>query len=88
MVDVLWPQTNTRSVIEPQPASLRLFHGNLQPLTAPQAFDPLIIEIPSGISQHRGDPPITVPPVLPSQFDHIPDQNILIVAGLRLIAVR
>jgi len=88
VIDVLRSQTNTRPVIEPQPTSLRLLHGNLQPLTAPQAFDPLIVQLPSCISQHGGNPPITVTPVLPSQLDHVPNKKIFIVTGLRHIALR
>ena len=75
MIATLWPEADAGSVIQPQPLASGCFMRYLQPLTAPQAFDPLIDSMPSGISQHRGDPTITVPPVLPSQFDHIPDQN-------------
>ena len=76
---VLRPETNTRAVIKPEPAYLRLFHGNLHPLTALQTFDPLVIQIPFCISQHGRDTTITVTPVLPGQFDHALDQAILIV---------
>ena len=88
MINSLRPETDARAVIQPQPASLRLFHGNLQPLTAPQAFDPLIVQMPACISQHRGDPPITVTPILPSQLDHIPNKKIFIITGLRHIPLR
>ena len=47
VIDVLRPETNTRVVIEPELASLQLFHGNLQPLPALQTLDPLVIERPS-----------------------------------------
>ena len=79
MIDVLRAETNTRAVIEPEPAYLRLFHGNLHPLTALQTFDPLVIQLPFCISQHGRDTAITVTPVLPGQFDHALDQAILIV---------
>ena len=89
MIDVLRPETNARSVIEPEPASLRLFHGNLEPLTTPQTFDPLVVQLlPSCISQHGGDPTITVTPILTGPFGHVPDQAILIVSGLGNITVR
>ena len=56
VVNVLWPKANTRSVNQPQPTALRLLYGNLQPLTAPQAFAPLVVQLPPGISKHGGDP--------------------------------
>jgi len=82
MIDMLRSQSDTRSVVEPEPTSLWLFHGNLQPLTAPQALDPLVVQLPAGIPQHGGDPAIAVTPILPGQFDHIPDQTLFIIAGL------
>jgi hypothetical protein len=60
LIDVLRPETNARSVIEPEPTSHWLFHGTLEPLTAPQTFDPLVVQLPSCISQHGCDPTITV----------------------------
>ena len=55
VIDVLRPETNTRAVIKPEPAYLRLFLGNFRPLTALQTFDQLIIQLPSFISQHGRD---------------------------------
>ena len=89
MIDVLRLKTNARSVIEPEPASLRLFHGNLEPLTTPQTFDPFVVQLlPSCISQHGCDPTIIVTPILTGPFDHVLNQTLLIVSGLRNIAVR
>ena len=89
MIDVLRSKTNARSVIEPGSASLRLFHGNLEPLTTPQTFDSLVVQLlPSCISQHGCDPTITVTPILTGPFGHVPDQAILIVSGLWNITVR
>ena len=88
MIDVLRPETNARSVIEPEPTSHWLFHGNLEPLTAPQAFDPFVVQLPFRISQHGCDPTITVTPIMTGPFDHVLNQAFLIVSGLRNIAVR
>ena len=87
MVDMPRPETDARSIVEPEPTSLRLLHGNLQPLTAPQALDPLVVQLPPCISQHGCDPAIAVTPILPGQFDHVPDQTFFIIAGLRNVAV-
>ena len=88
MIDVLRLKTNARSVIEPEPTSHWLFHGNLEPLTAPQTFDPFVVQLPSCISQHGCDPTINVTPKLTGPFDHVLNQTLLIVSGLRNIAVR
>jgi hypothetical protein len=47
MVNMPGPETDARSVIEPEPAFPRPLHGNLQPLTTPQALDPLVVSLPS-----------------------------------------
>ena len=75
-------------LVEPEPTSLRLLHGNLEPLTTPQAFDPLVVQLPPGISKHGGDPAISVTTILPGQLDHIPHQQFFIVTGLRNVAMR
>ena len=88
MIDVLRPETNARSVIEPEPTSHWLFHGNLEPLTKPQTFDLFVVHVPSRIYQHACDPTINVTPILTGPFDHVLNQTLLIVSGLRNIAVR
>ena len=88
MIDVLRPVTNARSVIESEPTSHWLFHGNLEPLTAPQTFDLFVVQLPSRIYQHGYDPTITVTPLLTGPFGHVLNQTLLIVSGLRNIAVR
>ena len=50
MVTVCGYQTKARSVIQPQTAFLRLFTGNLQPLTPPQSLNPLVIDLPESLS--------------------------------------
>ena len=46
----LWSEPNARSVVQPQPTALRLFLWNLQPLTAPQLFHALIIDLPTRVT--------------------------------------
>ena len=50
LVTVCGPQAKARSVIQPQTAFLRLFTGNLQPLTSPQTLNPLVIDLPVALS--------------------------------------
>ncbi len=47
MVVVLWPQPYAGPIVQPETAFLRLFHGYFQPLTPPQAFNALVIDLPT-----------------------------------------
>jgi len=87
MVNMPGPETDTRSVIEPEPAFPRLLHGNLQPLTTPQALDTLVVQLPACLSQHRRDPSIPVTTVLPGQLNHVPDKAVLVISRLRNITL-
>jgi hypothetical protein len=61
------PEPDTRPIVEPKPPPLGLFLRNLQPLLAPDTFDPLMIDLPAVSSQKGGDPTIPVATVLGSQ---------------------
>jgi len=78
MIASLGSQANTRSVIQPKSAFLRLFYRNLQPLTSPQAFNTLVIDHPPRTSKQGRDPAIAVTSVLPGQFDHVGDPSVFI----------
>src|SRR4051812_45684245 len=58
MVRVFRPQPNARSIIEPEPASLRLLLRNLQPLPPPDPLDAFDVHYPPGVSQHGCNPSI------------------------------
>ena len=80
--DVVGPfgaQPHTRTVIEPQPAPLRLFVRPLQPLAPPQALDPLVVDLPAGVAWQGSDSPIAVTAILSGQLDHVRDQATLVV---------
>jgi hypothetical protein len=47
MVGVLRPQPNARSIVEPEPASLRLFLRYLEPLPPPDSLDAFDVHHPS-----------------------------------------
>ena len=83
MVGPLGTQPNTGSVVEPQTSPLRLFAGHLQPLAPPDPLDPLVVDLPAGVAQQGGDPPIAVVAVPTGQLDHVPDQAVLIVTAAR-----
>jgi hypothetical protein len=71
MVGPAGPETDARSVIEPQPPTLGLFLGNLQPLPPPNALDPLGIYLPAFGPQQGGDLSVTVSAVLAGQADDL-----------------
>src|SRR5210317_915442 len=48
------PMTNTRPVIEPQKAPLRLFLRYFQPLATPDALHPFVVDLPALMSKQRG----------------------------------
>ena len=97
MIWPLSPQTYAGSVIEPEPSPLRLFRGDLQPLVAPDAFDPLVIDDPArGRSQKLPDlPPLSVykqtptgqgiaePGIFAGKFEDISDQPFFIISPRR-----
>ncbi len=64
MIAMLRSETDTRSVIQPEPPLLRLFLGNLQPLTPLQPFHPLVVHLPARFSQQGRDATVAVAAVL------------------------
>ena len=82
MVNIKRSETDTRSVIESEPTFPRLLDKNLQPLTTPRALASLVVQLTASLSQHRRDPSIPVTALLPGQFKHVPDQEVLVILGL------
>jgi hypothetical protein len=78
VVTVLWPQPYAGSVVQPEMSFLRLFHWHFQPLTPPQAFNSLVIDLPAGISQQSRDPTVAISTILSCQFDHVRHQAFFI----------
>ena len=79
MVGVLRSQADTRSVRQPETATLGLLARNLQPLTPPDALDPLVVDLPASPAQERGDLAIAVAAILPRQLDDVGGQPLLVV---------
>src|SRR5690606_38573983 len=78
VVRALRPQTDTGSVIEPEPALLWLFLWDLQPLPPPDPFDTLRVHSPSGLSQQGRDPAVAIAPILAGECDDIRGQRVFI----------
>jgi hypothetical protein len=49
------PQTDARSIIQPEAASFGLSAWDLKPLTPPQPFNSLLVDRPARPTQHLGD---------------------------------
>ena len=83
MVRPIGAQPDAGAVVEPQTPSLGLFLGHLQPLAPPQAQGTLVVDLPAGVAQQGGDPPVSVATVLAGQRDHVRDQAVLVVTAAR-----
>jgi hypothetical protein len=64
------PEPDTRPIVEPQSSPLGLLLRNLQPLLAPDAFHPLMIDSPTPPSEQGCNPSITVAPILLGKSDN------------------
>lgn len=81
------PETNTRSVVQPQPAPLRLLAWHFQPLPSPDPLDTAQSHTPALQPQPRPDPAITVTTVFRCQGDDRPCQDILVWLPLGLLSL-
>ena len=88
MVGVFRPETDARSVVQPEPSAFALFAGDPQPLTPPDAFNPLVVDRPARRLQHLGDPAIAEPPELADQLDDVRDQRGFIIGRRGHLALR
>jgi hypothetical protein len=88
VIAVLRPQSDARSVGQPQPASLGLFIGDLEPLASPDALDPLVVDYPARLAQQRSDLAIAVAAVLLGKLDNIGRQTLLVLTAARDLALR
>jgi hypothetical protein len=77
---MLRPEPDERTITQPDPASLRLFHRYLQPFTSPNVLHSLVVHLPSEFFQQRSDPSIPVPAEPGRQGDDIGLQGFFIVS--------
>jgi hypothetical protein len=71
VVLVLRPQTQARTIRQPQTTPFGLLVGDLQPLTPPDPLDPLVIDAPARIPQQSRDLAVAIPAILARQLDDI-----------------
>jgi hypothetical protein len=87
MVHMLRPEPDDRTVTEPEPASLRLFHRYLQPFTSPYTFHSLVVHLPSDLLQQSGDPPVPIPAKPGREIDDVGHQGFFIVSDFQDMAL-
>ena len=80
MIAVSRTQPDARSIVQPKSPLLRLFHWHFQPLSPPQSLNALVVNLPTCISQQRGDPTIAISAILTGQLDHVGHQPFFIRA--------
>ena len=64
MIGIFRPQPDARSVIEPEAGSFGLFLWDLQPLTAPDALNPVLANLNAPVVQQGRHPPIAIAAIL------------------------
>ena len=88
--DVSWPfrpQPNARSIVQPQTTPWTLLLRHFKALTAPDALDPVLANLPATGPQQRSYPAVAVAPVLGRQGDNGLGQHILVSPDRRDIAL-
>jgi hypothetical protein len=80
VIRVLWPQPDTRTVIEPQPSAFRLFGRDFKPFTPPDALHPFAINPPAVGTQQRGDAAIAIAAKGTGQLNNRYRQRCFVVA--------
>ena len=88
MVGAFWPQTDARSVVEPEPPPFGLFCWDFQPLTTPDALNTLPVHHPPRCPQKRRDPAVSVAAILAGELDDVSCQSHFIVGRCRHPALR
>ena len=77
------PEPDTRPIIEPQTSAFGLFLRNLQPLLAPDAFHPLMIDSPTLPPEQGRDAAIPITPIPFGQCNDFVSQSFLGICPLR-----
>ncbi len=88
VVSVCRPQPDARSVIQPQPASFRLFVRNLEPFAPPDALYPFETDGPAILLKQPVDTSVAITPETGSQANDRPCQDILIGPASWQLALR
>ena len=80
-------EPHARAVVQPETATFRLFHRHFQPLSPPDAIDPLLVHMPALVPQECRDPAIAIPAELFGQADDRTRQGVLVIAADEVLAL-
>ena len=78
VVAVPRPQANAAAIFEPEPGSLGLLLRHFQPLTAPDALDPILAHLNAIFVQQGRDTAVAIPAILGGEVDNVAGQIILV----------
>jgi hypothetical protein len=78
VVAVLRPQADAGAIFEPEPGSLGLLLWYFQPLTAPDALDPVLAYLNPAFVQQGRDTAVAVPAIFGGKVDNVAGQIILV----------
>lgn len=87
MVGILSAQAYARAIIEPEAAPFGLLGWDFQPFASPDAFDTLVVDKPTGLSEQCRDLAVAVATVIAGELDDIGGQPFLIFAPARHLAL-
>ena len=88
VIAVFRPQSDARSVIEPQAVPFGLFPWDFQPLTPPDPLDPLVIDQPARIPQQRRNLAVAVAAIETSELNDVGGQPLFVFTAPRHLALR
>src|SRR5690348_10327523 len=87
MIPTRWSQSNTGTVVQPQPRSGLLFLRYFQPLPAPDPLHAILTHLPPRSSPQRRDSPVAVATILGGQSDDRFRQPSFLAPGHPFIAL-
>src|SRR3712207_6109165 len=89
VVGAFGPQPDAGSVRQPEPATLGLLFGDLQPLASPDPLHPLVVHHPAGgRAQQLGHLAVAVAAILARELDDVGRELFLVVPAPRAFALR
>jgi hypothetical protein len=81
MIRMSSTEPNTRSIIEPEPPSLRLLFGDFEALCSPDAFHSLVVHPPAIPMQKGRYSAVPITSVITGKADHTAHQNRFIASS-------
>jgi hypothetical protein len=88
MVRPLGTEPDTRPIVEPEAAPLRLFHWDFQPFPAPDPIDALDVDPPAFGNQHLADAPVAVTAIAGREPHDVGCQCRFVIRRLQMPSLR